>query len=166
VITDLIQEELPEIPKSVWTDGKTLLVDKLLRAFQTFWKNDSDSFPKQIKDFAAIRLDEATHVFILMAFLQRAINGGADIFRESSEGRGAVDIRLTYNNHSYLIEVKLATKINLTKAYDQVIRYLDSRGEKEGWLVIFDRDDPKSWDEKIYERVQEINGYTIRVFGC
>jgi hypothetical protein len=101
-----------------------------------------------------------------MAFLQRAINGGADIFRESSEGRGAVDIRLTYNNRSYLIEVKLATRINLTKAYDQVIRYLDSRGEKEGWLVIFDRDEPKSWDEKIYERVQEINGYTIRVFGC
>jgi hypothetical protein len=35
-----------------------------------------------------------------------------------------------------------------------------------GWLVIFDRDDTKSWDEKIYMKKESFEGKTITVAGC
>jgi len=43
---------------------------------------------------------------------------------------------------------------------------MDRVGSDTGWLVIFDRDTDKSWDEKIYMETECINGKKITVAGC
>jgi hypothetical protein len=46
------------------------------------------------------------------------------------------------------------------------LKYMDKIGSNTGWLVIFDRDTEKCWDEKIYMKTENINGKTITVAGC
>jgi hypothetical protein len=43
---------------------------------------------------------------------------------------------------------------------------MNSLGCKNAWLVIFDRNEKKSWDEKIYQKEKIIDGKTINIFGC
>jgi hypothetical protein len=43
---------------------------------------------------------------------------------------------------------------------------MDKCGSDTGWLVIFDRDSKKSWDEKIYMSEESANGKRIVVAGC
>jgi hypothetical protein len=42
---------------------------------------------------------------------------------------------------------------------------MDKCGTDEGHLVIFDRRENVSWDEKIFERDEEYNGKRIKVWG-
>jgi hypothetical protein len=43
---------------------------------------------------------------------------------------------------------------------------MDSVGSDVGWLVIFDKDAEKSWDEKVYMKEEIIDGKRIVVAGC
>ena len=43
---------------------------------------------------------------------------------------------------------------------------MDMLGCTDGWLVIFDRNKEKPWDEKIYRKTAIINGKTLNIFGC
>jgi hypothetical protein len=43
---------------------------------------------------------------------------------------------------------------------------MGTMGCTEGWLVVFDRDNAKSWDEKIYQKTEIVNGETVNLFGC
>lgn len=167
VITDQIHHILPKkflICK--WVDGKVLLMTELLKEFQQFWKHDSESYSLRYKTFAAFKYDEATHVFMLLAFLQRVVNSGGEIHRDVAEGRGRVDIEVIYKDHRYLIEAKIKGREPLKDSIEQLSEYLKRTSEQEGWLVVFDRSLKKSWDEKIYWDTQEYNGITIHVVGC
>jgi hypothetical protein len=168
VITEQIQHILPQnIVTNSWTDGNILLVSDLLKEFQSFWRRNSASFPLRYKSFAAYKYDEATHLFMLLAFLQRVINSGGSLSRQSAEGRGRVDLEITFKSHIYLIEVKLNEYyFNLSDSFVQLSEYMSSADVKEGWLVVFDRDQAKSWDEKIYWQTENFNDKTIHVVGC
>jgi hypothetical protein len=124
------------------------------------------SFLKQIKDLLSRKYDEAAYSFMLMAYLQKVVNGGALVHREFAEGRGAVDLAVVFKNHQYLIEVKLLGQKTLEESLEQLAGYLDTSGEKEGWLVIFDRSVRKKRDDKIYFRTLEFNNFIINVAGC
>ena len=52
------------------------------------------------------------------------------------------------------------------KALQQVRRYTDHLGVEEGWLVVFDPDMAKSWDEKISHEDRVVDGKTIHLFFC
>jgi len=43
---------------------------------------------------------------------------------------------------------------------------MDLLGCNEGWLVIFDRDDGLSWDEKIYFQTDIVEDKTIYIVGA
>jgi hypothetical protein len=43
---------------------------------------------------------------------------------------------------------------------------MDSVGSDVGWLVIFDKDTEKCWDEKVYMREEIVDGKKIIVAGC
>jgi hypothetical protein len=50
---------------------------------------------------------------------------------------------------------------------EQLQRYMDTCGASEGWLVIFDRDQTKSWEERIYWVTETLpNSGTARIVGC
>jgi hypothetical protein len=48
----------------------------------------------------------------------------------------------------------------------QISAYMDRVGSSFGWLVIFDRDTEKPWDEKIYMKEEAVAGKKIVVVGC
>jgi hypothetical protein len=168
VITDEIQYSLDiNIDQKTWTDGKFLLMSHLLKQFQNFWRHNSLSFPSKFKDFAAFKYDEATYAFMLLAYLQKIVNSGGIVHPQYAEGRGAVDIAILYNGREYLIECKLNEDyFSLADSLKQIAGYLDTAGEKEGWLVVFDRDLNKTWDQKIFWETHEYNGKTIHYVGC
>jgi hypothetical protein len=101
-----------------------------------------------------------------MAFLQRVVNGGALVHRQFAEGRGSVDLRVDFKEKKYLVECKIKGHKSEENSLAQLAGYLDSAGEKEGWLVIFDRDRNKSWDKKITWETTQFEGITIHIIGC
>jgi hypothetical protein len=146
-------------------DGKIIFMTELLTDFQNFWRHDSNSFPYLKGDFAVNKFDEATYSFMLLAYLQKIVNSGAKVKREYALDRGSVDIAVLYKDKKYLIEIKLEYYYS-EDSLSQLAGYLDAAGEKEGWLVVFDRNKSKTWEDKIYIERKEFQNKVINIFGC
>ncbi len=148
--------------KNTWarTDG-TIDMDGLLKAFQQFWRESSDIWVEKYQ------YKEAAPHLILQAFLQRVINAGGDILREYAGGRKRLDLCVRYRKNQYPIEIKIDYGAKtIPEALEQLGGYMDILSEKTGWLVIFNRDENKSWEEKIFWNTESINGKTIHIVGC
>ncbi|MDR1085849.1 MAG: hypothetical protein LBP22_13595 [Deltaproteobacteria bacterium] len=150
VITDQIQYALDDnISKKQLINGKVIFVNDLLTSFQEFYRKNSESFPKHFKNLVALKFDEATFVFMLLSYFQKAVNSGAIVHREYAEGRGLIDLVAIYRDREYLIEVKLQENSKFDESLEQLYGYLDRAGEEAGRLVIFDPSG-KLWKNKLY----------------
>jgi len=130
-------------------DGR-IDMDFLLRDFQQFWRENSAIWEERYQ------YKEAAPHLILMAFLQRVINGGGQIIREMVADTGRLDLCVIYQNQKYPIELKiLRGDKTLVRGLEQTADYMDVFGVKEGWLCIFDRNPEKTWDEKIYMKKEK-----------
>jgi RecB family endonuclease NucS len=104
---------------------------------------------------------------MLMAFLQRIINGGGRVEREYGLGRGALDLVVVGREERHAIEVKLRRDTETeAEALDQLAGYLDRLGLKEGWLVMFDLRKDLSWEEKLFRRDMSHAGKAIHIIGA
>ena len=104
---------------------------------------------------------------MLMAYLQKIVNGGGRIEREYGLGRGALDLLVEWRDARHAIEVKLRRDTETeADALAQLARYLDRLGLTEGWLVLFDLRKELSWQDKLFVRDAEHRGKTIHVIGC
>ena len=136
-------------------------VPKLMAAWQTFWRKDGHL------DAGGFSYKESGPHLMLMAFLQRVVNGGGRIDREYALGKGALDLLLTWKTQRIPIEVKLRRDTETEdEALDQVRGYLDALGLREGWLVIFDLRSTAPWSERIFLRTLQRGDCTIHVVGC
>jgi hypothetical protein len=158
------------IPKLEWQwekpDG-SLDMDKLLKEFQAFWREHSEIWESKTKS----AYTEAFPHLLLMAFLQRVLNGGGHIERDCAAGRGRMDLRIEYNKYLYIIEIKLLRSYHSPDAFrkkglEQVLKYRDKFGAKTPtYLIIFDRrpeSKSKSWEERIsWEQEGDVT-----VLGC
>jgi hypothetical protein len=145
-------------------DG-SLDMDTLLKEFQKFWRKHSEVWEVQSN------YHEAFPHLLLMAFLQRVLNGGGKIDREYAAGRGRMDLAVEYNNQTFIIEVKLIHYYNTPEevkeeGLEQITRYRD-RIDKTAptYLLIFDRrpeNKKKSWEE----RIQWTTEKNITIVGC
>jgi hypothetical protein len=162
VLTYAFQKQLPTKIVNLWMDGQKLHMSDLLKEFQRFWAENSESWLERF-DYK----ESAPH-FVLQAFLQRVVNGGATILREYAFGRMRVDLNILYAGHSYPLELKLVKPENpVDKALNQMAKYLDKCREKEGWIVYFDRDSEKSWEQKISWNTNTLpDGQLVHVVGC
>src|SRR5262249_8659146 len=116
---------------------------------------------------AGFGYQEAGPHLMLMAFLQRIVNGGGDIVREYALGRGALDIMISWKAQRHAIEVKLRRDTRTEgDALDQLAGYLDHAGLGEGWLVLFDLRKERSWEDKLTLRDVVHEDKTIHVVGC
>ena len=133
----------------------------LLRGFQQFWRENSDIW------IGKYDYQEAAPHLILQAFLQRIINGGGTILREYASGRERMDLCVIYDKRKYPVELKLMySKSVIQKGLVQLSNYMTTLGETTGWLIIFDRSNTKSWEEKIYWKVETFEGKLIYIVGC
>ena len=121
-------------------DGR-LDMRKLLEAFADFWRENGEIIT------GSMAYHEAAPHLVLMAFLQRIVNGGGYIDREYGIGRGRLDllIRKPYGDGQVqreALELKVwrAHKGDpLTDGLKQLDGYLDWLALDTGTLVIFDR---------------------------
>jgi hypothetical protein len=134
-------------------------MDKLLVAFTQFFRENSGAWLK------GFEYHESAPHLLLMAFLQRLINGGGSVSREYALDSLKVDLFITWKTQRFVLELKiLYNKNTLSEGLTQLASYMNKSGS-EGHLIIFDRDPDKSWDEKIYHKKELVNGKTIEVWG-
>jgi hypothetical protein len=142
-------------------DGRTLDMSALLKEFQQFWRENAEIWTERYE------YKEAAPHLILQAFLQRVTNGGAQIIREFALGTRRVDVCVRYAGKAYPLELKLASPKARKQGLEQLEKYMAGCGASEGWLVIFDRDQSKSWDEKITWSTEKLpDGGTAHIVGC
>jgi len=141
-------------------DG-SLDVPKLVTAWQAFWRKDGHLAAE------GFGYREAGPHLMLMAFLQRVVNGGGRVEREYGLGRGALDLMIFWQGARHAIEVKLRRDTETeAEALEQIGRYLDRAKLDEGWLLLFDLRKELSWTEKLFVREVAHEGKKIRVVGC
>ena len=140
-------------------DGK-IEMDILMQDFQQFWRENSDIWVEKFQ------YKEAAPHLILMAFLQRILNGGGQIIREMGTGTGYTDLCIVYEDKKYPIEIKINRgEKSIAKGIEQTLRYMDIFGCNKGWLAVFDRRPTVKWDDKIYTKKETIDDKTITIVG-
>ena len=129
-------------------------VDGLIAAFQTFFREHSESWVQRFE-----RYHEAGPQLLLQAHLQRVVNGGGLVDREYALGSGRTDLLLRWPQGSrerrFVVECKLLHKglePTVAEGLAQTRRYMDRCGAESGHLIVFDRCAERSWDEKIFRR--------------
>ncbi len=146
-------------PFFVRADG-TLDMDKLLHAFQQFYRENSEHW------LGRFQYKEAGHQLLLMAFLQRIVNGGGRIEREMAVGSGRTDLAVYWKDEVHVIEMKLKRNAQaLPKGRSQLKRYLDTLGQQRGYLVLFELKPSTevSWEDRIKWTVEEFEGKELVV---
>ena len=146
-------------------DGGLDLV-KLVAAFQAFFREHSEHWVERF-DYR-----EAGPQLLLQAFLQRIVNGGGRIEREYGLGRGRTDLLVIWprgdRTRRFVVECKVLHKgleRTIEEGLRQTARYMDRCAAEAGHLVIFDRDEGRSWDEKVFCRREVAEGVEVMVWG-
>jgi hypothetical protein len=154
------QEIIQDIAWYKNEDG-TLNMTKLLEAFTNFYRDNAVDWLKDC-DYK----ESGPHL-LLMAFLQRVINGGGSIGREYALGSGRTDLLIELKKQRFVIEIKIwhGEKTTIIHGLEQIIGYMDTAGTNEGHLVIFDRSENKTWEEKIYTQKETVGNKKITIWG-
>ena len=165
------QDALLQEPQWYQRADGSIDMEKLLTDFQQFFRQNADSW------IGKFDYKEAGPQLLLQAFLQRIVNGGGYIDREYGLGRKRTDLLirkpLTDGYGGPVQRVVLELKIKrgnldtvIEKGLQQTWEYMDTVGSvDEGHLIIFDRTQEKSWEERIWHKPYQYNGHTILVWG-
>jgi hypothetical protein len=165
-ITQLNFESTYQPAWYIAADGR-LEIDKLLAAFQQFFREHSESWVERF-DYK-----EAGPQLLMQAFLQRIINGGGRVEREYGLGRGRTDLLVIWpypggGEQRVVIELKLLYRSlaeTIAAGLSQTRAYMDRSGAEAGHLVIFDRTKERSWEEKLFVREEAYQGARIKIWG-
>ncbi|MCL2284169.1 MAG: AAA-like domain-containing protein [Fibromonadales bacterium] len=158
--------EMPNanLPKYI-KNGK-IDINRLLKEFQIFWRENSDIWVKKYKK-NLYQYDEAAPHLVIQAFFQRVLNGGGEISREMALGKNRCDICIKWKDQKYPIELKLYESSKTAEnSLAQIWKYMENVSSKEGWIVIFDRTPRKGWDKKLYMKEFKEVGKKVTIFGC
>ncbi len=168
-------EILQETEWYVKPDGD-LDVEGLLAAFQRFFREHSEHWLERFQ------YKEAGSQLILQTFLQRIVNGGGRIEREYALGSRRTDLLIVWPPGRfagaaepgvpacrYVVECKIlrgSLEATIREGLEQTLAYTDKCGAESGHLVIFDRDESKPWEEKLYRREESLGGWPVTVWGA
>ena len=153
-------ERLPYVLQRFGTPDGGLNMNAMMQDFQQFWRENSDVWVEKYE------YKEAAPHLIMMAFLQRVINGGGHIVREFATGSKRMDLIVELGGFRYPVEIKIwRGPKTVEEGLLQLDGYLDTLGLTEGWLVIFDRRPDIPWTDKIRQRdVTPDSGRTIHLY--
>jgi hypothetical protein len=178
----IVQLDLESTFQPAWyvRDGR-LEVDKLLSAFQQFFREHSEHWVERF-DYK-----EAGPQLLLQAFLQRIVNRGGRIEREYGLGRKRTDLLVIWPAgqedagggeqagglpqpiiQRAVIELKVvagSVERTIAEGLPQTWEYMDRCAADEGHLVLFDRDPARPWTEKVFVREEAYQGHAITVWG-
>jgi len=160
-------------PQPLWYQNpdNSINMEKLLLDFQQFFRQNADSWIQKF-DYA-----EAGPQLLLQAFLQRIVNGGGYIDREYGLGRRRTDLLIRkpltdgYGGpvQRIVLELKIkrgALQTVIDEGLRQTFDYMYTVGSvDEGHLIIFDRTNEKTWEERIWHKPCSFQGKDIMVWG-
>ena len=153
-------------------ENNHLDMPKLLTAFVQFFRENADIWLEKF-DYK-----EAGPQLLMQAFLQRVINGGGRIQREYALGRGRTDLLIEWpttdkgfygNVQCIAIELKIqygTLNSTIEKGLKQTAKYADAVNAQQSHLVIFNRDENTSWQDKVWQKEETYQDNTIFVWGC
>ena len=165
------QEMLVQEPQWYQNADNSINMEKMLLEFQQFFRQNADAWIGKF-DYA-----EAGPQLLLQAFLQRVVNGGGYIDREYGLGRKRTDLLIRkpftdrYGGPVQRVVLELKIKRGdldtlIAKGLEQTAEYMDMVGSvDEGHLIIFDRTQQTTWDERIWHKPYEYGKRTIMVWG-
>ena len=172
----VIQSGMSEQPQwYIRSDGQ-LDMNKLLQAFQNFFQEHSEHWLERYQ------YKEAGPQLLLQAFLQRivisvlpgqnAISDDGRIEREYGLGRLRTDLLIIWPHpggvQKVVIELKVLHKSlekTIERGLQQTWKYLDRCTAEEAHLVIFDRSEKKTWEEKLFQREATVQDQAISIWG-
>ena len=181
----VLQDSLDQSPAwYVKADGD-LDMDKLLAAFQSFFREHSEHW------LGRFDYREAGPQLILQAYLQRIVNGGGRIEREYGLGRGATDLLVLWPHREglpsdlwrrFVVECKVLRDSDhrglegtIERGVEQTLGYMDKCASGEGHLVVFDRTgdakgsaskrDSKRWEDRVFRREEARDVRKLVVWG-
>ena len=166
------------VQKTEWyvkPDGD-LDMDGLMAGFQGFFREHSEHWIERFQ------YTEAGPQLLLQAFLQRIVNGGGRIEREYALGRRRTDLLIVWPPgrfagaaepgtpaRRHVVECKIlrgSLEATIREGVEQTLDYLDKCRAETGHLVVFDRDESKPWEEKLYRREESQGGRAVTVWGA
>jgi hypothetical protein len=133
-----------DVPRFIAADGR-LDLRRLLDEFVAFWREHGEALVGRMP------YHEVAPQLILMAFLQRVVNGGGYVEREYGVGRGRIDLLVrwpytppggqrTWQREAIEVKVRAPGRPDpLARGLEQLDAYLERLGLASGVLVIFDR---------------------------
>ena len=149
-----VAQETLDVPslRYVRTDG-SLDAEVLMAEFQSFFRRHSEHWRDR---FA---YEEAWPQLLLQAYLQRVVNGGGRIEREYALGSGRVDLLIAWpladRVQEFVVECKVVRDHDglesvVDEGVGQTARYVDRSAAEAGHLVVIDRRENRSWEEKVF----------------
>ena len=169
-LTWVLQDRIPE--PAAWyvrPDGG-LDIDRLLAAFQDFFRQNSEHWIKRAQ------YTEAGPQLVLQAFLHRVVNATGRIEREYALGSRRVDLLVVWprddrREDRIVVECKLvkdgrSLSRTVEEGLEQTRRYMDLSGTDAGHLVVFDMRPGRTWAERVYRAEREQEGARITVWGA
>ena len=165
-LTWAAQEELTQQAAWYVDAAGDLNISALLESFQAFFREHSQHWRQRFP------YQEAWPQLLLQAFLQRVVNGGGRVEREYGLGRGRIDLLIVWPQRErtsrHAIECKVLHRSlaeTIAEGLEQTAGYMDRSAADSGHLVVFDRDDEKAWNDKIFHRVEHVKNVAIQVWG-
>ncbi len=150
-------------------------MDGLMEGFQGFFREHSEHWIERFQ------YREAGPQLLLQAFLHRIVNGGGRIEREYALGRRRTDLLIVWPPRPggvaqpgtparrHVIECKIlrgGLEATIREGVEQTLDYADKCRAESGHLVVFDRDEAKPWEEKLYRREESLGGRNVTVWGA
>ena len=135
---------------------------QLMTNFMDFWLKHGEPMMK------TVFYHEAAPTLVLMAYLQRVINGQGQIEREYAAGSGRMDLYVEHGGVVMVIEIKVWRDKRpdpLIEGLEQIERYLARMQLDQGFLVLFDqRTTAPEWEARMRtEQAQTASGRAITV---
>lgn len=136
VLSLTARASLPSIAPTWLNPDGSLEQEKLLHAFLAFWRKHGQPLLR------SVHYHEIAPHLVMMAFLDRVVNGGGILDREYALGEARMDLYLRYGGQRLGIELKVwrdGKADPLAEGLEQLDSYLNKLELPSGWLVIFDQ---------------------------
>jgi len=176
-LTQQTQGRFPNNIPSLWrNDDGTINVDNLLTLFKDYWYTNMAIWGKDMPGY-----QEACAQLVMMAFLQRLINGGGEITREYGIGRQRMDLYIKRYYHEIVnkrkklriqkIVIELKT-INDDQNYERIKKeaveqtagYAKQIGVAEAEIIIFNRGEEQRWTAIEENEQTEFDGIRLQIW--
>ncbi|MCI9485604.1 MAG: AAA family ATPase [Lachnospiraceae bacterium] len=128
----LTEQRVLSVPRDqFFTSDGALNMGIVLKKFQDFMKAE---YRKRDEAFM-----ERQGRLLFLTFIKPIINGsGHYVVEPETRDNTKMDIVIFYGEKEYILELKLwHGPKRFIDSLDQLARYMDSRGQSEGWLLIF-----------------------------